>query len=89
MNVKEKRTKLIEFFRQTLLDQTKTFKDADENEKEMLDLQMEKTKFSLMLMEEGSTVLNGEKAELSDTKIEMMYRNYFEDPAQNCGLCNK
>ncbi len=40
-------------------------------------MQMEKTHFSLMLMEDGNTVFNGEKVELTDTRIEMMYQNYF------------
>ncbi len=79
MNLKEKRKDLVEYFKQTLLDQTEAHKGADESQKELLEQLMEKTLFSLTLMEEGSTVFNGEKVELSDTKIEMMYRNYFGD----------
>ncbi len=81
MNVKEKRKKLIEFFRQTLLDQAEAYREADESQRELLELQMEKTEFSLMLMEDGNTIFKGEKVELSDIRIEMMYRNYFENPA--------
>jgi hypothetical protein len=81
MNVQEKRTELIRFLRQTLLDQTAAIKEADESMKELMELQMEKTTFSLLLVEDGNTVFNGEKVELNDTKIEMMYRNYIEFPS--------
>jgi len=81
MNVQEKRDELIRFLRQTLLDQTEALKEADESMKELMELQMEKTTFSLLLLEDGNTVFNGEKVELNDTKIEMMYRNYIENPS--------
>ena len=81
MNVQEKRTELISFLRQTLLDQTEAIKEADESMKELMELQMEKTTFSLLLLEDGNTVFNGQKVELTDTRIEMMYRNYIENPS--------
>ena len=77
MNLREKRRDLISYFEQTLRDQTEAYKDADESQKELLESLIEKTKFSLTLMEEGSAVFNGVKAELNDRKIEMMYHNYF------------
>ncbi len=80
MNVQEKRTELISFLRQTLRDQAEAIKEADESMKELMELQMEKTTFSLLLLEEGNTVFNEEKVELTDTRIEMMYRNYIENP---------
>jgi hypothetical protein len=80
MNVQEKRTELIRFLRQTLLDQTEAIKETDESMRELRELQMEKTTFSLLLLEDGNTIFNGEKVELNDTKIEMMYRNYIENP---------
>ena len=81
MNLREKREELIKYFRQTLLDQTEELKEADESQKELIESLMEKTMFSLMLMEDGSAVFNGEKVQLNDTKIELMYRNYFENPS--------
>ncbi len=81
MNFQEKRTELISFLRQTLLDQTEAIKEADESMKDLMELQMEKTTFSLLLLEDGNTVFNGVKVELNDTKIEMMYRNYIENPS--------
>ncbi|MBT4267372.1 MAG: hypothetical protein HOK67_08515 [Deltaproteobacteria bacterium] len=80
MNTQEKREELIRFFRQTLLDQTEAIKEADESLKELLELQMEKTTFSLLLMEDGHTVFNGEKVELTDARIEMLYRGHIENP---------
>ncbi len=80
MNTQEKRAALIRFFRQTLLDQTEAVKEADESLKELLELQMEKTTFSLLLMEDGNTVFNGVKVELNDAKIEMMYYSHIENP---------
>lgn len=81
MDIKEKREALVGYFRQTLLDQAEQYKEADETQKELIDTMMEKTKFSLVLMEEGSAEFNGVKTELSDKKIEMMYYNYFENPS--------
>lgn len=80
MNVQEKRDELIRFFREKLRDQTEEIKTVDESQKELLELEMQKTTFSLLLLEDGNTVFNDEKIDLSDTKIELMYRNYIEHP---------
>ncbi len=77
MNLREKRRDLISYFKQTLLDHKEAYQDAEENQKELLESLIEKTQFSLTLMEEGNAVFNGVKVELNDRKIEMMYRNYF------------
>jgi hypothetical protein len=80
MNLEEKRGELISYFREQLRDKTAEAKAADESQRELIELQLQKITFSLLLMEDGQTVFNGEKIELNDTKIEMMYRNYLEDP---------
>lgn len=77
MNLREKRRDLISYFQQTLQDQKESYKDADESQRELIEAMIEKTQFSLTLMEEGSTIFNGVKVELNDRKIEMMYNNYF------------
>jgi len=80
MNLEEKRGELISYFREQLRDKTAEAKAADESQRELIELQLQKITFSLLLLEDGQTVFNGEKIELNDTKIEMMYRNYIEDP---------
>ena len=79
MNNEEKRAELISYFRDKLRDQTLSIKEADESQQELIELQMQKTTFSLLLLEDGQTVLNDEKIELTDKRIEMMYRSYIED----------
>ncbi len=80
MNLEEKRGELISYFREQLRDKTTEAKEADETQRELIELQLQKITFSLLLLEDGQTVFNGEKIELNDTKIEMMYRNYIDDP---------
>jgi hypothetical protein len=80
MNLQAKRQALIEWFRDQLRDQTAELEAADESQQELMEEAMEKTLFSLSLLEDGRTVFNGEEIHLNDTKIEMMYRNYIENP---------
>ncbi len=81
MDIQEKRAELIRYFKDKLREQTLAVKEMDESQRDLLELQMQKTTFSLILLEEGQTVFNDEKVELTDTRIEMMYRNYFENPS--------
>ncbi len=78
MDVKEKREELVKFFRQQLINQTEELKTVDESQKELVEAQMEKTYFSLQLMEEGSVEHNGQKIELTDKRVELMFKNYFQ-----------
>jgi len=80
MNLEEKRAELIGYFREKLREQTLAAKEADESQQELVELQMQKTSFSLLLLEDGQTVFNGQKIELTDSRIELMYRNYIEHP---------
>lgn len=80
MNHEEKRAELISLFRDKLRELTLSAKDADEDEKEVIELAMQKVTFNLLLLEDGQTVLNDEKIELTDSRIDMMYRFYSENP---------
>lgn len=80
MDHQEKRAELITYFRDKLRDQTMVAREADESQQELAELQMQKTSFSLILLEDGQTELNGEKVDLTDAKIDLMYKNYIEQP---------
>lgn len=80
MNNEEKRGALISYFRDKLREKTMEAKEADESQRELVELQLQKITFSLLLLEDGQTVLNDEKIDLTDSKIELMYKNYIETP---------
>lgn len=80
MDVQQKRAELITYFRDKLREQTMAARETDESQQELVELQMQKTSFSLILLEDGQTELNGVKVDLTDSKIELMYRNYIENP---------
>ncbi len=80
MNVQEKKDELIKLFKATFHDQEVAKDEAAEGQKELLEQELEKTIFTLRLLEDGNTVFRGEKIDLTDAKIEMMYRNYIEYP---------
>jgi len=80
MNVQEKKSELIKLFTDKFHDQTIAKDEVAESQKELLEQELEKTIFSLRLLQDGNTLFRGEKIDLTDSKIEMMYRNYIENP---------
>lgn len=78
MDYEEKRAELISLFKDKLRELTLSAMEADEDQKEIIELSMQKISFNLILLEEGQTVLNDNKIELTDRRIDMMYDYYSQ-----------
>jgi len=78
MDLQQKRAALIEYFKDKLRLETDELKEADDSQKELVEEEMEKTLFSLSLLEDGRTVYNGETIDLTEAKIEMMAKAYLQ-----------